>query len=396
MPNALDGIKVLDLSHVLSAPYGTMLLADMGADVLKVESIGSGDALRGTPPRKNTLSAYYFCANRNKRCLAVDLKKPEGKEIVYRIAKDCDIFVENFRPGVTERLGFGYEDIKKVRPDVIYASLSAFGDIGPYKDKPGFELIIQSLGGLVSVTTGRDGRPSKVQPQVVDIGGGLYLAIAILGAIVHRQRTGQGQYVKTSLLEGLIGLMTNFIYMHLWDYKIPYRFETRNPMMFPSQSFKTKDGYFSTVVVPDHWPRFCRALGKPEWIEHPDYRNPVYRVQHYSEMEAMVEEMTRQKTTAEWLGILEKEDVACSQINTVEQMLEDPQIKALDLFRTVSHPKYGEFKVQIPPWHMSETPPDIKRLPPGYGEHTSQVLAEFGYSSADIAKLKEQRVVTGE
>jgi crotonobetainyl-CoA:carnitine CoA-transferase CaiB-like acyl-CoA transferase len=396
MSGALQGIRVLDFSHVLSAPYGTMLLGDMGADIIKIENVGGGDALRSTPPRKNTLSAYYFCANRNKRCISVDLKKPEAKGLIFRLAKDSDVFVENFRPGVMERLGFGYEAIKKVRPDVIYGSLSAFGDIGPYKDKPGFELIIQSIGGLVSVTTGRDGRPSKVQPQVVDISGGMFLAIAILGAIVHRQRTGQGQQVKTSLLEGLFALMTNFIYMNLWQYKIPYQFETRNPMMFPSQSFKTKDGYFSTVVVSNHWPRLCRALGKPEWIDHPDYSKPVYRVQHYEEMEAMLEAVTVTKTTTEWLEILEKHDVACSQINSVEQMLADPQINALNLFRTLSNPKFGEFKVQVPPWHMSKTEPEIKLPPPVHGEHTSEILSEFGYSTTEIAKLKYQGVVTGE
>lgn len=396
MSGALHGTRVLDFSHVLSAPYGTMLLGDMGADVIKVESVSSGDALRSTPPRRHSLSAYYFCANRNKRCISVDLKKPESKELIFRIARSCDIFVENFRPGVTQRLGYGYDEIKRVRPDVIYGSLSAFGDIGPYRDKPGFELIIQSLGGLVSVTTGRDGRPSKVQPQVVDISGGLFLAIAILGAMVYRQRTGKGQQVKTSLLEGLFAMMTNFIYMNLWDYKIPYQFETRNPMMFPSQSFKTKDGYFSAVVVANHWPRLCRALGKPEWIEHSDYSKPVYRVEHYSEMEAMLEAVTVTKTTAEWLEILEQHDVACSRINTVEEMLTEPQVEALNLFRTLSSPKAGAFKVQVPPWHMSETPPEVARLPPEHGEHTSEILSEFGYSDREIIDLKQKGVVAGD
>jgi crotonobetainyl-CoA:carnitine CoA-transferase CaiB-like acyl-CoA transferase len=373
-----------------------MLLGDMGADIIKIENIGGGDPLRSTPPRKEGLSAYYFCGNRNKRCLALDLKKPAAKEVVFRLAKGCDVFVENFRPGVMEKLGFGYEDLKKIKPDIIYGSLSAFGDIGPYRDKPGFELIIQSLVGLVSVTTGRDGRPAKVQPQVVDISGGMFLALAILGALIHRNRTGQGQLVKISLMEGLFALMTNFVYMHLWGQKIPYGLETRNPMMFPSQAFKTKDGYFSAVVVPDHWGRFCRALGKPEWIDHPDYGNPGYRVQHYDEMEGMVEAITATKTTAEWLEILKECDVASSRINTVEQMFEDPQIKVLNLFRTLSSPKAGEFQVQIPPWHMSETPPEIRRLPPRLGEHTSEILSEFGYSAEAIAKLKAEGVVGGD
>jgi crotonobetainyl-CoA:carnitine CoA-transferase CaiB-like acyl-CoA transferase len=247
----------------------------------------------------------------------------------------------------------------------------------------------------VNVTSSREGHPSKVQPQVVDISGGTFLAIAILGAIVHRQKTGQGQHVKTSLLEGLFAFMTNFIYMNLWNFKVPSGLESRNPMLFPSQCFKTKDGYFATVVVPDHWPRFCRALQKPEWINHPDYGKPGYRVQHYGEMEAMVEGVTATRTTAEWLEIFAKHDVACSQINTIEQMLDDPQVKCLNLFRTLSTPEIGDFQVQIAPWRMSETPPEIKRLPPIHGEHTSEILDEFGYSATEIATLKEQGVVAG-
>jgi len=260
----LKGIKVLDFTHVLSGPYGTMLLGDLGADIIKIEKKGSGDSLRNTPPLKNGQSAYFFCSNRNKRCLELDLKKEGAKELIYRLVKECDVFAENFRPGVMDRLGFGYEKIKAIKPNIIYASLSAFGDMGPYRDKPGFELIIQSLVGLVSVSSDSDGHPAKVQPQVVDICGGMFMAVAILAALYHRQNTGQGQKVKTSLMEGLFALMTNFVYMHLMGAKIPSGLRTRNPMMFPSQSFKTKDSYISTVVVVAHWERFCRALDRPE------------------------------------------------------------------------------------------------------------------------------------
>jgi len=391
----LKGIKVLDFTHVLSGSYGTMLLGDLGADIIKIEKKGSGDSLRNTPPLKNGQSAYFFCSNRNKRCLELDLKKEGTKELIYRLVKECDVFAENFRPGVMDRLGFGYKKIKAIKPNIIYASLSAFGNLGPYRDKPGFELIIQSLVGLVSVSSDSDGRPAKVQPQVVDICGGMFMAVAILGALYHRQKTGQGQKVKSSLMEGLFALMTNFVYMHLMGAKIPSGLRTRNPMMFPSQSFKTKDSYISTVVVVAHWERFCRALDRPNWIDHPEYSDVVYRVQHYDEMEAKVEEITITKKTADWLEIFEKHQVAAGPINTVEEMFEDPQIKALDMLRTLNHTKAGQVKIQDVPWQMSETETGVRMPPPALGEHSSAILDEFGFSPEEIEALKAKGVVAG-
>lgn len=221
----LAGVKVLGFTHVLSGSYGTMLLGDLGADVIKVERKGVGHALRSTPPLKDGQSAYFFCTNCNKRCLSLDLKKEGAVELVNRLVKGCDVFAENFRPGVMDRLGLGYEDIQKIRPDIIYASLSAFGEKGPFRDKPGFELIIQSL---VGVTLEPDGQPAKVQPQVADICGGMYLAVAILGALYHRNQTGKGQRVTTSLTEGLFALMTNFVYLHLMGSQIQDHLGTRN------------------------------------------------------------------------------------------------------------------------------------------------------------------------
>lgn len=391
----LYGVKILDFTHVLSGSYGTMVLGDLGADIIKVEKIGSGDALRNTPPLKNGQSAYFFCSNRNKRCLELDLKKKGARDIVYRLVKGCDVFAENFRPGVMDRLGLGYEKIKEKKPDIIYASLSAFGEIGPYRDKPGFELIIQSLTGLVSVTSDPDGRPAKVQPQVVDICGGMFMAIAILGALFHRQKTGRGQRVTTSLMEGLFALMTNFVYMYLMGAGIARGLRSRNPMMFPSQSFKTKDGYMSVVVVPAHWERFCKALGKAEWIDEPNLSSVVYRVQHYDEMEALVEETTTTKTTAEWLEIFEKHQVAAGSINSVEEMFEDPQIKALDMLRTMTHTKAGEVKIQDLPWQMTETHSGVRLPPPALGEHTTQILSENGFSTQEISKLMADGIVAG-
>jgi len=391
----LEGIKILDFTHVLAGSYGTMILGDLGAEILKVEKIGTGDPLRSTPPLQKGESAYFFCSNRNKKCLAVDLKKKEGVDIVRRLVKKYDVFAENFRPGIMDRLGLGYEEIKKIRPDIIYASLSAFGETGPYKDKPGFELIIQSLVGLVSVTSEPGGKPAKVQPQVVDLCGGMFLAIAILGALYYRQQTGKGQRVMTSLLEGLVAIMTNLIGMHLMGKKVPTGMRTRNPMMFPSQSFKTRDSYVSVVVVPTHWKRFCTALGKPEWITDPNLSDVVYRVQHYDEMEALVEEVTTTKNTAEWLEIFEQNQVAAAPINTVEKLFEDPQFKALDLIATLNHCKAGEIKILKPPWHLSETPGGITLPPPALGEHTIQSLKENGFTDDEIEKMIHEGVIEG-
>lgn len=387
MKGPLDGVKVLDFTHVLAGSYGTMVLGDLGAEIIKIEKYGSGDPLRNTPPLKNGQSAYFFCSNRNKRGMALNLKTKEGIEVAKRLVKGCDVFSENFRPGVMDRLGLGYEDIKSVKPDIIYASLSAFGEIGPYKDKPGFELIIQSLAGLVSVTSEPDGAPAKVQPQVVDICGGMFMAIAILGALFHRQRTGEGQRVTTSLLEGLIALMTNFIYMHLLGAKVPLGLRTRNPMMFPSQSFKTKDGYISMVVVPAHWERLCEALGKPEWATDPQLSDVVYRVEHYDEMEKMVEAVMVTKDTAEWLEILEKHQVAAGRINTVEEMLVNPQVQALEVLKTMTHTMAGQVQIQNLPWQMSKTPGGVKLPPPALGEHSTVILEENGFSTDEIKRL---------
>ena len=392
----LAGVKVLDFTHVLSGSYGTMLLGDLGADIIKVERKGVGDALRNTPPLKNGQSAYFFCTNRNKRCLSLDLKKEGAVELVNRLVKGCDVFAENFRPGVMDRLGLGYEDIQKVRPDIIYASLSAFGEKGPYKDRPGFELIIQSLVGLVDVTSDPEGRPAKVQPQVADICGGLYMAVAILGALYHRNQTGKGQRITTSLTEGLFALMTNFVYLHLMGSGIPSSLGTRNPMLFPSQSFRTRDGYISTVVVPAHWERFCRALGKVEWIDHPDYGDVVFRVQHYDEMEAMVEEVTTTRDTSDWVAQFEQHQVAAAPINRVEDFFDDPQFNALEMLTTVNHSKAGNVQIQTPPWQMSETPCEVDLPPPSLGEHSVQILLENGFSEDEIESLLKENVIEGD
>lgn len=248
---SLEGIRILDFTQVLSGPFTTMLLGDLGAEVIKVEMPGIGDSLRASgPPFQKGESAYFFCCNRNKKSISVDLKKKEGVELIRRLIKDFDVLVENFRPGVMDRLGLGYEEMKKIKPDLIYGSLSAFGDKGPYRDKPGFELIVQGISGLVSVTTEPGCKPAKIQPQIVDLSSGLFLAFAILGALYHKQRTGEGQKVGTSLLESAVAMMANLVGIYFMGAKIPVGMRTRNPQIMPSEAFETRDSYINIVCIP--------------------------------------------------------------------------------------------------------------------------------------------------
>jgi len=391
-PGPLDGIRVLDFTHVLSGPFGSTLLGDLGADIIKVESPYGDITRKSGPPFQEGESAYFFCVNRNKRSIALDLKKPEAKEIIYRMVKECDVLMENFRPGVMDRLGFGYEDIVKIKPDIIYSSLTAFGDKGPYRNRPGFELIIQALTGLIDITSPLEGPPAKIQIQIVDLCGGIFQAFATLSALYHKLSTGKGQRVKTSLLESTLAMLANLAGIYFMTGKVPTGMGSRNPQAFPSQVFKSKDGKFAMV---GHWDRFCKALGKPEWIDDPNYGEIAYRVSHYDEMVTMVEDITTQKTTAEWLEIFIAHQVAAEKINSVEEAFEDPGVVATEMVKTMQHATAGEIKVLDKPWHLSLTPGGLRMPPPGFGQHSSEILMEYGFSLSEVETLKDNNVVSG-
>jgi crotonobetainyl-CoA:carnitine CoA-transferase CaiB-like acyl-CoA transferase len=373
-----------------------MILGDLGAEIIKIEIPGRGDSTRlSGPPFQKGESAYFFIVNRNKKSLCVDLKKKEGVELMKDLVKHCDILVESFRPGVMDRLGLGFEEMKKIKTDLIYASLSAFGNEGPYKNKPGFELINQGLTGLVSINTEPGRRPTKIQIQMVDLCAGMFLANAILAALHHRQKTGQGQKVETSLLQSTIAMLANLAGIYFMTGKVPTGLGTRNPQMMPSQAFETRDSYVAVVTQPQHWERFSKALGKPEWIEDENLKEASYRVSHYDELEKMVEEVTTTKTTKEWLEIFDEHQIAAGPINTIEELFQDPQVKFLDVLETMNHPKAGPIKLLKQPWKLSKTPGGIKLPPPVIGEHTTEVLMEKGLSIEKIESLKEKGIISG-
>lgn len=389
----LEGIRILDFTHVLSGPFGSALLGDMGADIIKVEA-PAGDRTRwAMPPSRNGESSYFFCVNRNKRSIALDLKKTESIQILKRIVPDCDVVMENFRPGVMDRLGLGFETLRKLRPDLIYTSMSAFGKTGPYKDRPGYELIIQALTGLIDITTAKGGIPSKIQVQIVDLCTGMFMALATLGALYHRKGTNIGQLVETSLLESTLAMTANLSAIYFMSGKVPAGMMSRNPQSVPSQVYRSKD---STFAVVDRWDKFCNALGKEEWISDPDLSRNEYRVENYDRVEEMVEEITRTKTTDEWLTIFAEHDVASNRINTMEEAFEDPGVKAVNIVKTIQHSKAGEIKLLDKPWQMSETPGELRYPPPAFGEHTTEILKQWNFSDEEIAAWKENKVVFGD
>ncbi|MBU2647556.1 CoA transferase [bacterium] len=388
----LSGIKILDFTHVLSGPFASALLGDLGADIIKIES-PVGDSTRwAIPPSIEGESSYFFCVNRNKRSMVLDLKQPGASDIIKQMVKTCDVVMENFRPGVMDRLGIGHDDLIAIKPDLIYTSMSAFGKKGPYKDRPGYELIVQALTGLIDITSPENGPPAKIQIQVVDLCTGMFLAYATLAALYHKLGTGEGQQVETSLLESTLAMTANLSAIYFMSGKVPSKMASRNPQTVPSQVFKTRDSHFAFV---GRWEKFCRALGREAWATHPDYSQNQYRVEHYSEMETMIESVTVTRTTDEWLQIFAEHDLAANRINTMEEAFADPGVQAVDMIRTVRHSRAGDIQIMDKPWRLSATPGEIRYPPPAYGEHTTEILKEFGFTQADVDDLKENKVLYG-
>lgn len=398
MPNTgpLKGIKIIDCTHILSGAFASTLLGDLGADVIKVERLGTGDPVRlSGPPFQNGEGAYFISVNRNKKSICVDLKKPAGIKVIHKLVSKSDVFMENFRPGVMDRLGLGYDALTEINPDLIYSSLTAFGQNGPYKHKPGFELIIQSLTGLVDVTSPPGGQPAKIQVQMVDLCAGMILAYSTLAALYHKISAGEGQKVETSLLESSVAMLANLAGIYFMTGKVPTGLGTRNPQAMPSQALKTKDGYVSVVTASNHWGRFCNAIDRPEWASDSDLSSAEYRVEQYEKIESMIEEITVTKTTREWLDIFEIHEIASAQINTVEQAFSDPAILATNMVKTVDHPTAGKIKMLNKPWHMSKSQGDEELPPPPLGWHTMDVLKEAGFQEEEIASLRNDGIIDG-
>ncbi|SLN29122.1 CaiB/BaiF CoA transferase family protein [Oceanibacterium hippocampi] len=396
MTGPLEGVRIVDLTQMIAGPLATMMLADQGADVIKVEPPRGGDHTRAVSNRAGGFSASFLNNNRNKRSIALDLKDPRGREALLRLVRGADVFVQNFRPGVVERMGLGEDAVRAVAPDIVYVSISGFGEAGPYAAKPVYDPLVQALSGLTTVQAGSDGeRPRLVRTILPDKLTGVTGAQAITAALFARTRTGKGQHVRLSMLDSVIAFM--------WSSDMGSQtFVGREFAQAKAQSFidliyETKDGYISVAVQSDRqWAGLSRALGHPEWLDDPRFRTVSLRQENIDARLALTQEALRTGTAAEWLARLEAEDVPAVPVLTRGEMVGHPQVVAMETLVETPHDQAGTLRQARPPARFSETPASIRFGGAALGQHGPEILCEAGLSADEIAALREAGVLGGE
>ena len=394
-PTALEGVKVLDLTQIMAGPYCTMTLADMGADVVKIEKPNGGDDTRRMgPPFIEGESAAFLGINRNKRSVVVDLRSDDGREIVLDMARRYDILVENFRPGSLERMGLGYERVREINPAMIYCTISGFGGTGPYARRGGFDLVAQGMSGLMSVTGHPDSAPTKIGVPVCDLNAGMFAALGILTAYISRLKTGQGQQVDTSLLEGGIAYTFWESAMYFATGESPGPKGSAHRLTAPYQAFETSDGYVNVGAANQaNWERLCAAIGRDELASDPRFAEPRDRMDNLDELTATLEETFSRKPSDHWLNALEAAGVPAGPIYDLGQVYEDPQVRARQMIVETDHPVAGQISNIGIPVKLSETPGRFQRPAPTLGQHTDEVLRELGRTDAEIADLRSTGAV---
>jgi crotonobetainyl-CoA:carnitine CoA-transferase CaiB-like acyl-CoA transferase len=390
----LEGMRVLEITQVMSGPFCGLLLADMGADVIKVEKPGGDDSRRMTPPTINGESAAFMAINRNKRGLSLNLKTDEGKDIFRKLAGLSDVLIENFRPGTMDGLGLGYDDLAVTNPALIYCSISGFGQTGPYRERGGFDLVAQAMSGLISVTGNEGQPPVKVGVPIADLNAGIYACYAVLSAYIHRLKTGRGQRIDTSLLESSLAYT-------FWESAIFFATGESPPPMgsahrlaAPYQVFKAADSYFALGAANQaNWQKLCRVIGRPDLLDDPRFADNPRRVRNQGELTAILEDVFCRRTVEKWITAFEDVGVPVGPVYSVDQVYSDPQVIARDMSVEVEHPTAGRTRVIGIPVKLSQTPGQIRRPAPTLGQHTDELLRELGMNEVEIKSLRDKKAV---
>jgi len=398
MPDAapLDGLTIIDLTRVLSGPYCTMLLADMGARVIKIEQPGRGDDTRGWgPPFLGTESAYFLSINRNKESLTLDLKSDDGRALLFRLLERADVVVENFRPGTMQRLGVDYDALRVRYPALIYCSISGFGQTGPRRDHPGYDAVMQGEGGLMSITGEQHGPPLRLGVAISDIVSGMFAAQGITMALLARAKTGRGQHVDVGMLDATAALLTYQAAIYFATGTSPTRLGNRHPTIVPYESFPAADGDLVIAVGNDQlWRSFCGAVGLDAIADDPRFATNRARVSHYDELKPLIDARLRTRSRADWIEQLTAAGVPCGSVRAVGDVLGDPQLEARDMIAVVEHATLGSLRMLGVPIKLSDTPGRVRLAPPALGEHTDSILQrDLGISALEIARLKALQVI---
>lgn len=396
MSKPLEGIKVLDLTRVLAGPFCTMILSDLGAEIIKVEVPGTGDDSRSFGPFKNGQSLYFVNVNRGKQSVAINLKTAEGKKLLVNLAKECDVIVENFRPGTMEKLGLGWETLKKANPKLIYAAVSGFGHSGPDSERPAYDILVQAMGGVMSITGWPDTPPTRVGLSMGDITAAVYCAVGVNAALYQRTTTGLGQKIDVSMLDCQLSILENALVRYQVDGKAPAPLGTRHPTITPFQAFRASDKWFVVAVGNDAlWKKFCKAMNRDDLFADVRFTTNGDRTKHYEELMPELERMFRGKNRQEWLAVLEEAGVPGAPVNAVDDVMKDRQLAARNMFVTVDDDKAGKVIIPGNPIKMEsvqESPTRPKA--PAIGEQTDDILKSIlGLDEAAIASLRAQGVV---
>ena len=407
MPGPLSHLRVLDLSRVLAGPWAAQNLADLGAEVIKIERPGAGDDTRGWGPpwmrdaqgKDTGESAYFLSVNRNKKSVTLDISKPEGQKIIRELAIKCQVLIENFKVGTLSKYGLGYEELKQINPSLIYCSVTGFGQDGPYAPRPGYDFIFQGMGGLMSITGERDGQPGagpqKVGIAITDVLTGMYASVAILAAIAHRERTGSGQYIDSALLDTMVAFNANQIVSYFCSGKIPVRWGNAHPQVVPYEVFPTADGHIILAIGNDsQFASFCQVAGCPELAQEPRFRTMSQRIVHRGELIPLIADVMRTRAKHEWIETLEAANVPCGPINNMKEVFDDPQVRHRRLRVDMPHPLGGTAPVVASPLRLSKTPVEYRIAPPMLGQHNDEVLKGLlGRSDAELARLKGAGII---